>query len=245
MEECNYIVYKHTCPNNKVYIGITRQNINKRWNNGNGYKNNKHFYSAIKKYGWNNIKHEIIKENITQDEATKIEIKLIDEYKSNQKEYGYNNSIGGEKSSLGFHHSKQSKEKISKNNARYWKDKKLSDETKRKLSESKKGKHIGMNNAFYGKHHTEEAKEKNRIAHIGKIAWNKNTKGIMKANKTSFKKGQASVNRKKVICIETNVVYDSILEASRQLNISQMGIINVCKDRQENVKNLHWKYLLD
>lgn len=36
---------------------------------------------------------------------------------------------------------------------------------------------------------TTESKEKNRIAHLGKIAWNKGTKGVMKPNKTSFKKG--------------------------------------------------------
>lgn len=47
----NYIVYKHTTPNYKVYIGITSyKNVNQRWRDGEGYKQNKHFYSAIKKY---------------------------------------------------------------------------------------------------------------------------------------------------------------------------------------------------
>ena len=40
----NFCVYKHTCPNGKVYIGITCQNPIKRWKGGSGYKNNKHFY---------------------------------------------------------------------------------------------------------------------------------------------------------------------------------------------------------
>ena len=50
MEERNYIVYKHTSPSNKVYIGITKQTLKARWKNGKGYKNNEHFTYAIKKY---------------------------------------------------------------------------------------------------------------------------------------------------------------------------------------------------
>ena len=34
MGENNYYVYKHTFPNNKVYIGITQQEPQKRWKNG-------------------------------------------------------------------------------------------------------------------------------------------------------------------------------------------------------------------
>lgn len=45
-----YCVYKHVSPSNKVYIGITSKNPLRRWENGNGYKNNKYFYRAILKY---------------------------------------------------------------------------------------------------------------------------------------------------------------------------------------------------
>ena len=47
----NFKVYIHTSPNGKVYIGITSRDAEKRWNNGHNYKPNKHFYSAIQKYG--------------------------------------------------------------------------------------------------------------------------------------------------------------------------------------------------
>lgn len=91
-----YSVYKHTSPKGKIYIGITSMNPFKRWNNGRGYKYNSYFYSAIQKYGWDNIKHEILFENLTQEEAEQKEIELIAKYKSNQREYGYNLTDGGE-----------------------------------------------------------------------------------------------------------------------------------------------------
>ena len=47
----------------------------------------------------------------------------------------------------------------------------------------------GTISLFKGKKHTKEANEKNRLAHLGKIPWNKNTKGICKPNSGSFKKG--------------------------------------------------------
>jgi len=46
----NYIVYKHTAPNGKIYIGVTSQKANQRWKNGFGYRPNKHFFSDIVKY---------------------------------------------------------------------------------------------------------------------------------------------------------------------------------------------------
>lgn len=66
-----FVVYKHTTPNGKVYIGITGNEPRKRWNNGNGYRGNKHFWNAILKYGWDNIAHEILFDGLTQDQAEK------------------------------------------------------------------------------------------------------------------------------------------------------------------------------
>ena len=65
MENNNYKVYMHTSPSGKVYVGITCQPTYARWKNGNGYKNNKHFYNAIIKYGWDNFEHQIILENVS------------------------------------------------------------------------------------------------------------------------------------------------------------------------------------
>lgn len=91
-----YKVYKHTCPNGKVYIGITKQKPERRWGvNGCGYKENKYFYRAIQKYGWENIKHEIIAEGLTEAEADAMEIDLISEYRATDRNCGYNRHFGG------------------------------------------------------------------------------------------------------------------------------------------------------
>ena len=79
----SYTVYKHITPNGKIYIGITKRNPLKRWQNGRGYSTNKHFSRAIKKYGWNNIIHKILFSGLSEEEAKIKEIKLIAYYKSN------------------------------------------------------------------------------------------------------------------------------------------------------------------
>ena len=45
----NYLVYKHILPNNKIYIGITCNKAETRWNKGLGYKKQDYFYKAILK----------------------------------------------------------------------------------------------------------------------------------------------------------------------------------------------------
>ena len=49
-------------------------------------------------------------------------------------------------------------------------------------------------------------------------------------------------NGKPVKCIETNEVFESASEASRQKNISMAGIRNCCRGKQKTSGNLHWEY---
>lgn len=102
MKEKNYIVYKHTSPSNKVYIGITKQTLKARWNNGYGYKNNEYFTNAIKKYGKENFKHKILYSNLTLEQAKELEIKTIAYYGSTNRNKGYNITIGGDSCNKGL-----------------------------------------------------------------------------------------------------------------------------------------------
>lgn len=114
MADVKWSVYIHTCPNGKKYIGITSRSCEDRWRNGHGYRNNEHFYAAIVKYGWDNIKHEIIANRcLTKDEAQKAEQELIEAYASNLPAYGYNHSCGGE-GKTGFVPTAETRAKIRK-----------------------------------------------------------------------------------------------------------------------------------
>lgn len=96
-EHKKWTVYIHISPSNKKYVGITSLNPpSKRWANGKGYSKNKYFARSIEKYGWNNFEHIIYMENLSEKDAKDLEIKLIAEYQSNQKEYGYNLTAGGD-----------------------------------------------------------------------------------------------------------------------------------------------------
>lgn len=243
----NYYVYMHIFPNKKVYIGITSQKPKRRWCNGKGYKNNQYMTNAILKYGWDNIEHIILYKNKNKKEAEEIERRLIKEYKSNKKQYGYNILDGGNLSN-GLTEESLNKMRIaSKNN---WKN----NEYRKYMSEVHKGRKATLgtrqkmsksNNKFWlGKKLSDETKEKISNSLKGRTAWNKNTKGIMKPNKTSFKKGEIHSITKRVLCIENNIIYDTINQASRELNINATCIINVCKGKQKKAGNKHFKYYI-
>ena len=104
-------VYKHqNLINGKVYIGITSQEPEKRWRNGQGYYNHKKFYAAIKKYGWDNFSHDILYSNLTEEQACALEQELIQKY--NSKINGYNLTNGGD-GVKGYAHTEETKRKIS------------------------------------------------------------------------------------------------------------------------------------
>lgn len=110
----NYILYMHISPSNKYYIGITSQNIEKRWQNGYGYKTNKHFWRAIQKYGWDNFEHKILNQNLTKAKAEELEIYYIQKYNSTNVDFGYNKAPGGK---LLPKFTEETKKKMSENHA--------------------------------------------------------------------------------------------------------------------------------
>lgn len=160
-----YTVYCHINKfNGKRYYGITCQDVNERWRKGNGYIGNDYFTKAINKYGWDNFEHIIIAKGLSKEEACCLEIELIKEWNSTDRDKGYNIASGGECPT----HSDETKKKISEAH----KGKQLSEEHKKKLSETRKGKHhteeskrkISENHAFKGKkrpEHSEKMSGKN------------------------------------------------------------------------------------
>lgn len=210
-----FIVYKHTFPNGKVYIGITCKSFNVRWRkNGSGYIQQKLVWNAIQKYGWNNIKHEILFTNLTLNEASEKEKELIKEYKSNNYKYGYNQSVGGDCSALGNH---------------------LKEETKKRISEANKGEKC----FWYGKKLPNEMKNKISKSHKGLTAWNK---GKPKTETEKLKIFNSSPNKRRIICVQTQIIYESIGEASRKLNLDKTSISKCCKGINKTTKGLKFKY---
>lgn len=139
-----YWTYIHTCPNGKKYVGITtREKPEDRWCKGTRYAYNKHFYSAIQKYGWDNIKHEAW-EFTSKSEMYYAEKYLIAYYQTTNPRKGYNNSSGGEKSGLGSKHTEEWKKEMSKlrkGREHPWaKGVPRSEESKRKTSETLRGR---------------------------------------------------------------------------------------------------------
>lgn len=91
-----FLVYIHTAPNGKKYVGITSKSTHTRWGAGGCcYKENKHFWNAIQKYGWDNIQHEIVATDLDIYAACKLEVDLIAKYDAMNPEHGYNGTSGG------------------------------------------------------------------------------------------------------------------------------------------------------
>ena len=139
MENKVYLI-KNTV-NDKRYYGITKCSIKKRWyeHKCRSKSSNSHLYRAIRLYGIDNFSIHLINIFHTEEEMYNREIELIARYKTNDRRFGYNNSIGGESSSLGKKLSVESRNKIST----YQKNRKRkphSEETKKNMSKAAKGR---------------------------------------------------------------------------------------------------------
>lgn len=150
--ERNYKLYVHIAPNGKKYYGITGQKyVKQRWKRGKAYKSNQYFTNAIKKYGWDNIEHIVIYDDLTESEAKELEQCYIQWYDTTNRNYGYNITLGGESAS-GYTHTEEARKKISEAG----KGRQMSEETRQKISESR----LGEKHHNFGKHPSEETRKK-------------------------------------------------------------------------------------
>lgn len=134
-EAIEWTIYRHVSPSGKVYIGITSKEINRRWRYGTGYSNCILFQNAIDKYGWNNIKHQVLFTNLTEERAKNLEKDLIRHYKN--LGISYNITDGGD-GHLGCNWTP------TKDTRAIWstqrRGRKLSEEHKKKISDTMKGR---------------------------------------------------------------------------------------------------------
>lgn len=217
-----YCVYCHTNKiNGKKYVGITSQKPERRWNNGNGYVNNKYFYRAILKYGWHNFTHEILYTDVDKSKAEELEIKLISEYKSADNQYGYNIELGGNSTEK---FTPEIRQKISE----ALKGHKCSTETRSKISKAKKGKP----NRFKGKKMPPEFCKKNSECHKGIPAWNK--------GRPWTDEEKAKCNGHPVMCVETGKIYRTAHEAGRIEGIDFSAICKCIKGKRKTAGSYRW-----
>jgi len=230
-----YKVYIHICPNGKIYIGITMLKLENRWRKGKGYKNSVLFYRAIKKYGWDNIKHEVLFDNITKEDARNKEKELIKELKSNNKKYGYNIEHGGQTGASGLKRSEQTLIKMRNANL----GKIISEETKEKIRKTMTGKFV-----------SEETKRKHSISQMGEKNHNykkkasEETREKMRNNQL---KGKNDPHSKKVvqISIDTNEIikiWGSMGDIRRELGYIHCGISDCCREIQKTAYGFIWQY---
>lgn len=174
-------IYCLTSPSNKKYYGKTKNFEKRMIQHKNSTNKNWYICNAIKKYGFENFKIEIIEyyENLNENKLKEIlnerEKFWIKKDNTLNEKIGYNLTKGGD-GTLGYKHSTDAKNKIGEFN----KGKKVSKDTREKISKIHKGKIVkessknkqkesisGDKNHFYGKHHTKETKKKLSIALSG------------------------------------------------------------------------------
>lgn len=149
-----------------------------------------------------------------------MERNLIAQYKTQNNQFGYNIFDGGTAPSL-------------------------PQETKAKIASGLKGNKNGL-----GKPCSEEKKKKISDAQKGKKLTEEHKKKLSKPkSKThpcSEEKRQhiikAKKDKKSVICIETNIIYESIHECARAMELDATAICAVAKGRHKTTGGYHFKY---
>ena len=224
LSEKIWIVYCHENKiNGKKYVGITSQGAEKRWKNGHGYVSSPYFNSAVQKYGWDNFNHLILFDNLTEQEAKSKEQELIKDWNLRDRKRGYNLTDGGD-GVLGIF---------------------ISEEKRKQMSECMKGE----KHPFYGKKLSKEFREaiskgrrgiKFSDTHRKHLSESHKGKSLSKEQKQKI--SDNSINKRKVICLETKQIFNSIVEVSAFYNKNARHVSECCNGSRHTWNGYHWQY---
>ena len=169
----DFLVYKHTSPSGKCYIGQTcdyhRRCVTHK-SKARTKRVDSAFSNAIAKYEWDNFTHEILKDGLTIDESNYWEDYYIKEFNS-LAPHGYNLRDGGANAKA----SEQLKKKLSTIHTGR-KRGPMSQETKDKISAATKGKIVS-------------AEVRLKLSIIGKTLHAENPERMQKVMKAAKVKG--------------------------------------------------------
>ena len=211
--------------NHKKYVGQSI-NIQSRWSHHkNNLKNNSHCNTYLQnswnKFGEENFIFYII-ELCNEDMLDDRETFYIKKFNTLFNENGYNIDTGGK---INKHLSYITKQKISKSNT----GKSPTEDTRMKISKNRTGKTTGKNHYMWGKKHNQD-----RIEKIRKYAISRN--------------GENFKNKRKVICINTLEIFDSIRDAAKKYQCSEANISKCCTGERnycgklEDGTKIQWSY---
>ena len=116
-----YLLYCHkNNTNGKLYFGITSTSLYMRFRkNGRGYYGQV-FGRAIQKYGWSNFEHIVLIEGLSLEVAAECEKFLIAKYQTNNPQYGYNVTDGGEGNKAPRSEESNLKRSMSESGEKHW-----------------------------------------------------------------------------------------------------------------------------
>ncbi len=220
--------------NGKCYVGQTIRTIHQRLISHKSLKTCM-IGRALRKYGEENFTIYELRE-VPRGLLDPFEIKLIKKVGSLFPD-GYNLALGGNSNSGGL--TPEHRAKIGAKG----KGRKVSDEVKEKIRQ----KAIGRPSAMKGKQFPEEVRKKISKAAMGRIPWNK---GIPRRKETREKAsaalmGRKATNKKKVVCIETGTIFDSIRLAAKWCGANGSNIGSCCHGRLGSTSGYHWAFAED
>lgn len=220
-------IYKITnLLNGESYIGKS-VNIKRRFAEhkiGKGHKNSL-IKKAIEYFGVSNFKFEVLEECAREmmPQKEKHYIKL------HKPEYNRTSGGDGRNRSL----TKEEKEVLRKHGKARW-ELLTSEEKEHRINNNLKGPRVGHSVS-------KETREKLRQANLGK---KQSKETIEKRKRTIKKSGYIQTNqghRKKVICIETGEIFNSVKEASEKHGLTSLSAH--LKGRHKTCKGNHYKYV--
>lgn len=223
----NYVVYKHTSPEGKVYIGSTCQAPTRRWHGGSAYKGFARFHADIEKYGWSAFQHDILAEGLTREEACQMEVELIAQHQSTDPAKGYNTSLGGDKTTLGYRYSAESRARISQALKGKRKGIPHTEEHRKRISE-----------ALRGRKDTPAQLDAKRKA-MGDRFSTTEARAKQKANTPKDEKHHKATA---VLCVDTGELYPTIKAAALAGGVHRSDVSACCRGLQQTAGGKRWCY---
>ena len=228
----------------KVYIGQTIRTLNERINEYRrdfriNKSTNQYLLNAFNKYGWDNFEFTIIDTAQTIEELNEKEIFYIDQYKSNDRTFGYNIESGGKNSIP----SAETLLKMSTAHSGTIQNKNWIENRIHKAGSEEAKK--------YGKTKTEE--EKTYLSINSPKFWlnkSRDEETKRKISETKLKQGfselQKEINNKKVYKINPNTnkiisIFESTVEAGKFENVHQSTVSRWCS-ANKIINDIKWTY---